>query len=160
MTEVLASLQATGFATWLRESESIWALATVLTVHTIGMAILAGSAFAFDLRVLGMARSIPLAPLRTLFRVMWTGFWINAATGVALFATDASRMGTSGTFLAKMTFVAIGVVTMVLLRRHVYDRNPAAGQVSSTARLVAVVSILAWTAAISAGRLLGYLDKF
>ena len=160
MTEVLASLQASGFATWLRESESIWALPTVLTVHTIGLGVLVGSAFAFDLRVLGMARSIPLPPLATLFRVMWVGFWVNAATGVALFAADASRKGTSPTFLTKMTFVAIGVVTLVLLKRHVFDRNATPGSVSSTARLLALVSIVAWSAAISAGRLLAYIVEF
>ena len=160
MTEVLASLQASGFATWLRESESIWALPTVLTVHTIGLGILVGSAFAFDLRVLGMARSIPLVPLRTLFRVMWFGFWINAITGVALFVADASRKATSPTFLTKMTFVAIGVVTLVLIRRHVYGPGADPDRPSSTARLIALVSILAWSAAISAGRLLAYVVEF
>lgn len=160
MTEVLASLQASGFSTWLRESESIWALPTVLTVHTIGLGVLVGSAFAFDLRVLGMARSIPLAPLTTLFRVMWAGFWVNAATGVALFVADASRKGTSPTFIAKMMFVAVGVVTMVLLKRHIYDKNANPGGVSSTARLIALASIVAWSAAISAGRLLAYIVEF
>ena len=160
MTEVLASLQESGFATWLRESESIWALPTVLTVHTIGLGVLVGSAFAFDLRVLGMARSIPLAPLVTLFRVMWIGFWVNAATGVALFVADASRKGTSPTFLTKMTFVATGVVTLVLIRRHVYGKDADPIRVSSTARLIALVSIVAWSAAISAGRLLAYIVEF
>ncbi len=160
MTEVLASLQESGFATWLRESESIWALPTVLTVHTIGLGVLVGSAFAFDLRVLGMARSIPLAPLATLFRVMWAGFWVNAATGVALFVADASRKATSPTFLTKMTFVIIGVVTMVLLKRHIYDRNANPEGISSTARLIALASIVAWAAAISAGRLLAYIVEF
>ena len=160
MTEVLASLQESGFATWLRESESIWALPTVLTFHTIGLGILVGSAFAFDLRVLGIARSIPLVPLRTLFRVMWFGFWINAVTGVALFVADASRKATSPTFLTKMTFVAIGVVTLVLIRRHVYGPAADLDRPSSTARLIALVSILAWSAAISAGRLLAYVVEF
>ena len=160
MTEVLASLQASGFSTWLRESESIWALPTVLTVHTIGLGVLVGAAFAFDLRVLGMARSIPLAPLTTLFRIMWAGFWINLVTGVALFAADASRKATSPTFLTKMTFVAIGVVTLVLIKRHVYVKGADPDGISSTAKLFALVSIVSWTAAISAGRLLAYVVEF
>jgi hypothetical protein len=161
MTEVLASLQQSGLSVWLRESESIWALPTILTLHTLGLGILVGSAFAFDLRVLGLGRSIPLVPLATLFRVMWFGFWINAVTGVLLFMADAVRKSTSPTFLTKMTFVAVGVVTLVLLKRHVYDKGGAhPDTVSSTAKTLALASILAWCAAISAGRLLAYVVEF
>jgi hypothetical protein len=160
MTEVLASLQQSGLSVWLRESESIWALPTILTLHTLGLGVLVGSAFAFDLRVLGMGRSIPLVPLATLFRIMWTGFWINAVTGVLLFMSDAVRKSTSPTFLTKMAFVALGVVTLVLLKRHVYGKSASPDGVSSTAKMIALASIVVWCAAISMGRLLAYVVEF
>ena len=160
MTDVLASLQQSGFAIWLRESESIWALPTILTLHTLGLGVLVGPSWAFDLRVLGIARSIPLAPLQSLFRVMWIGFWINFFTGAMLFAADATRKGTSTLFLTKMLFVVIGVVTLVLLKRHVYGADPNPVRVSSTARLLAMASIVVWAAAVGAGRLLAYVIEF
>jgi hypothetical protein len=160
MTDILTSLQASGPAAWVRESFSIWAMPTVMTAHTLGLALLVGSSWAFDLRVLGVGRSIPLAPLRTLFPLMWAGFWINAATGTLLFAADAVQRGTSPLFLTKMGFVALGVVTLVLIRRHVYGEGADPTRVSGTARAIAMVSIVAWTGAITAGRLLAYLVGF
>ena len=156
MTEVLASLQASGFSTWLRESESIWALPTVLTVHTIGLGVLVGSAFAFDLRVLGMARSIPLAPLTTLFPVMWAGFWLSLATGSSLFAAYATTRGSSPVFYAKLVFVCLGVSTVVLIKRSVFDA-PSDVPAAVPVRLLALLSLGSWTAAITSGRLLAYL---
>lgn len=156
MMSVLISLEQSGLATWLRDSESIWALPTVLTIHTMGLGVLVGSAWAFDLRLLGVAKSIPLPPLVTLFRLMWLGFWINFSTGALLFITDASRKGASGLFLSKMLFVALGVVTIWLLKRQVYDRSPDAPAGDGAIRLLAVSSIVVWSAALLSGRMLAY----
>jgi len=161
MMEILIALQESALSTWLREAETTWAMPMVLTLHTLGLGVLVGAAFAFDLRVLGMGRTIPLAPLKVLFRVMWIGFWINAATGLLLFASDAIRRGTSFTFLLKMSLVAGGVATVILLRRHVYRTDgTVADHVSGSARLLAATSIVVWCAAIGTGRLLAYVSEF
>ena len=141
---MLESLEGSAFSVWLRESTSVWAYPTVLTLHTFGMGVLAGASMAFDLRLLGIARRIPLNVLRLLFPLMWSGFWVNAVTGSMLFAANATTRGTSVLFLMKMSFVALGVVTVVLLKR-----NPT--------KLLAVASLVLWLAAITAGRLLAYL---
>ena len=141
---MLESLEGSAFSVWLRESTSVWAYPTVLTLHTFGMGVLAGASMAFDLRLLGIARRIPLNVLRPLFPLMWSAFWVNAVTGSMLFAANATTRGTSVLFLMKMSFVALGVVTIVLLKR-----NPT--------KLLAVASLVLWLAAITAGRLLAYL---
>ena len=141
---MLESLENSAFSIWLRESPSIWAYPTVLTLHTFGMGLLAGANMALDLRLLGIARRIPLGVLRLLFPLMWSGFWVNAVTGSMLFAANATTRGTSVLFLMKMSFVALGVVTIVLLKR-----NPT--------KLLAVASLVLWLAAITAGRLLAYV---
>jgi hypothetical protein len=161
MTDLLVSLQESGLSTWLRESDSLWALPTILTLHTLGLAVLVGSSWAFDLRVLGMGRTIPLGPYRTMFKVMWAGFWINFVTGLLLFAADAERKAGSTLFLLKMSFVIVGVVMLVMIRKHVYGSDGAVPErVSSSAKVLALVSIAAWTAAIGAGRLLAYLAEY
>jgi hypothetical protein len=161
MTDLLVSLEESGLSTWLRESDSLWALPTILTLHTLGLAVLVGSSWAFDLRVLGIGRTIPLAPYRTMFTVMWAGFWINFVTGMLLFAADAARKAVSTLFLTKMLFVIVGVVMLVLIRKHVYGTDGQAPEpVNSTAKVLAVVSMTAWAAAISAGRLLAYLAEY
>ena len=99
MTEWLTALETTGFATWLRESGSIWAYPTMLTLHTTGMGVLVGANWALDLRFLGVASSLPLSGLERLFRAMWIGFWVNFVTGVMLFAADATTKGTTNVFV-------------------------------------------------------------
>ena len=86
MMEWLTAVEGSGFAIWVRESNSIWAYPTVLTFHTIGLAVLVGANVAFDLRLLGFGSSLAMDDLRPLFRAMWVGFWVNAISGVMLLA--------------------------------------------------------------------------
>jgi hypothetical protein len=160
VTDILTSIEASGLAKWVRESLSIWSMPMIITAHTVGLALLVGSSWAFGLRVLGVARSIPLAALRTLFPVMWAGFWINAVTGALLFSADAVRRATSPLFLTKMAFVAVGMATLVLIRRHIYGKAADSNHVDGKARVLAIVSIVVWAAAITAGRLLAYLVDY
>ena len=69
------------------------------------MMLLVGCAWVVDLRLLGIARSIPIGPLRPLFRIMWAAFWINLATGVLLFIADPERKATSLLFGFKMLLI-------------------------------------------------------
>jgi len=154
---MLASLEGSAFSQWLLGSNSIWAYPTVLTLHTFGMMVLVGAALMIDVRLLGFGRAIPLGSMKSLFRIMWFAFTLNAITGTMLFAADATKRGTSLLFLFKLALVAAGVGTIVLIRRNVYAANPEPLTVSSTARRLAVLSLLVWSAAITAGRLLAYV---
>jgi hypothetical protein len=152
---VLNWLEGSGISTWVREGESIWAFPTILTLHTFGLGLLVGANAIVDLRLLGIGRRVPLDPLRPLFSVMWGGFWLNAVTGSLLFAADATGRGTSVFFMMKLVFVAIGVATVISIKRSVFDAPPDAPTASP--KLLAFVSLAAWTAAITAGRLLAYI---
>jgi hypothetical protein len=121
------------------------------------MMLLAGASAVLDLRLLGMARRIPLDALRALFPLMWAGFWVNLVSGSMLFASEATSKGSTPLFFFKLGFVAIGVVTIALIRREVYGGSAEPAGVSVTARNLAVVSLAAWIAAITAGRLLAYV---
>ena len=158
MMDLFTWLEGSALSIWVREAPTIWAFATILTLHTFGMGVLVGASALLDLRLLGIARTVPLAPLGTLFRVMWAGFWLNLVTGSVLFAADASSRGTQWLFFWKLLFVAIGVATMILIKRHVYGANAAPVVVSSTTKGLAALSLLAWVAAITSGRLLAYVQ--
>jgi hypothetical protein len=154
---MLASLEQSAFSMWLLGSNSIWAYPTVLTLHTLGMMVLVGAAAMIDLRLLGFGRGIPIGSMRKLFRVMWGAFILNAITGTMLFVADATKRGTSVIFLVKLTLVAAGVVTIVMIKRNVYDGVEEPLTVSGRARLLAITSLLIWAAAITTGRLLAYV---
>jgi hypothetical protein len=74
-----------------------------------------------------------------------------------LFVADATKRGTSVIFLVKLALVAAGIVTIVLIKRNVYDGSEEPATVSGTARLLAITSLLIWAAAITTGRLLAYV---
>jgi len=154
MMELFAALQASAFATWVREGSTIWAYPTILTLHTMGLAILVGANTAFDLRVLGVGRQIPLAPIEWLFPAMWVGFGLNAITGAMLFSADPIEKGTTALFMAKLAIVMTGVVLIPLLRRAVYRRTAIA--VTPLAKTFAALSLLVWTAATVTGRWMAY----
>jgi len=154
---MLAWLESSGLSTWVREGETIWAFPTILTLHTFGMGLLVGCSVVISLRLLGIGRGMALAPLRSLFRVMWGGFWLNLITGSLLFAADATRRGTDPLFMTKLVFVAIGVSTVLLIQRSVFEA-PEGATAPSSGRGLAILSLTAWTAAVTAGRLLAYVS--
>ena len=138
------------------ESPTIWGYATVLTLHTAGMALLVGASWMLDMRVLGVNRRVPLSAYRWVFPVVAIGLLVNVVTGVMLFIKNATKWGTATPFLVKMFLVITSVAVLWPLRSHVL-RKDAGTEVSSNLRLLAIASILAWTGAVTAGRLLAYL---
>jgi hypothetical protein len=153
--EWLTAVEGSGFATWVRESNSIWAYPTILTLHTVGLGLLVGANWALDLRLLGVGTSIPLAPLRPLFPAMWTGFWLNAITGVMLFTAEATTKGTTTIFVFKLGLVAVAVAVMKVTERQVYGRTHV-GAVTGRAKTLAAFSVVLWMAAIATGRFMAY----
>ena len=158
MMELLAALEHSAFAVWVREAPTVWAYPTVLTLHTAALAVLVGANTAFDLRLFGVGREIPLARMQAFFTAMWIGFWINAVTGAMLFCVDATTKGVATVFMFKLSFIAAGVMLMVLLRRAVYGQGRGQTIVTPAAKTFAALSLLIWTAAIFAGRLQAYLS--
>jgi hypothetical protein len=158
MIEFFGWLETSALSTWVREAPTIWAFSTILTMHTFGLGVLVGAAAFLDLRLLGVGRGIPLGPMRTLFRVMWFGFWLNLITGTVLFAADASTRGTQWLFFLKMAFVLVGVATVILIRRQLYGTKREPVTVTGATRGLAALSLCVWVSAIIAGRLLAYVQ--
>ena len=157
LTTLLDWLESLSFALWLRESPSVWSSATVLTLHTMGMSVLVGASWLLDLRLLGVSRTIPLSAFRWVFKAVAIGLAVNVVTGVMLFIKNAATWGTAPPFFIKMAFVIASAATLMPIRRYVLSSDAGQGDVPGRARLLAIVSICAWTAAVTAGRLLAYL---
>src|SRR5512146_1022530 len=122
--QFLATLEHSAFGIWVREAPTIWAYATILFLHTVGLGFVVGANVAIDLRILGVARDMPLAPMRKLFPWMWAGFIVNALSGVALLIADATTKLGNPVFLVKMAFITLGVVNMGWSKRKLFD-DPA-----------------------------------
>src|SRR5215510_9208251 len=121
--EFLRFIEHTSFSQWVTGSSSVLAFPTVLLLHTIGMGLVVGINAGIDLRILGFAPAVPLAPLERFFPILWVGFWINAVTGVVLVVQDATTKLTNPDFYLKMVFIALAVINLQMLRKRVF-RDP------------------------------------
>jgi hypothetical protein len=153
---LLESIETSQLGLWLRESPSVWAFPTVLTLHTAGMAVLIGASWVLDLRLLGVGRHVPLSAFRWVFPTIAVGLGVNLVTGVLLFIKNATVWGAALPFFVKMGLVVASVATLWPIRSLVLHAGADQRDVRGNARFLAVASILAWAAAVTAGRLLAY----
>ena len=151
-------LESTALAEWVRTDLVGYPL--VLTVHSIGMAIMVGLVSMVDLRLLGAFRRVPYTALDNLLRVAWYGLAINFLTGAAIFTSQAVFYTTSWIFILKMVMVVGGSILAAVMQPRI-RRNAAAwvesAAVPSGIKTLAAVSLVMWLTAIVAGRFTAYL---
>jgi hypothetical protein len=159
LQDLFTSIEGLTFATWMRESPSLWAFPMFLFLHTLGMSIVAGGATIINFAVLGVwPRGASIRPLEKFYPIMWAGFLLNLITGVSMFMKDASSYGSNVDFYIKLVFVAGGVWLLFLMRRRVFQSPQLeTGPVPGRLRLLACASLACWFAAIIAGRLIAYV---
>ncbi len=144
---------ATSYAEWAASNAYAYPIAN--TVHVLALVLLLGGIGLVDLRVIGLFRTLPLQPLsRALVPIAATGVVILAASGSVLFAADAEALARQGTFRLKLILVAIALSNVALFRLlygAVVADPPRAG-----ARVLALASMLLWTAVAICGRMIAY----
>jgi hypothetical protein len=153
----LQSLENSSWSIWLKGSPSIWGYPTLLFLHTLGLSFSVGPSLAIDLRILGFARRLPLAPFDAFFKVIWIAFAVNAVSGAVLFFSDATAKLANPAYLVKMACVVVAAAITIMIRRRVFSGS--SDEVLSSdgpGRYLAVVSIVCWFAAITAGRYIAY----
>jgi hypothetical protein len=151
-------IEATGLAEWIRVSALGYPM--MITLHSLGLAIMVGLSVVLALRVLGWFGTIPYAALHGLLKVAWVGFIVNTISGTALFAAQATTYVTDVTFLLKISLVFLGAIAVAWLQGIVKSSAvnwDGAGGAPALARGVAIFSIIAWAGATVTGRLIAYL---
>jgi hypothetical protein len=143
-------LENTSVAEWV--NTSLWAYPFWLSLHVIGLAMVAGIFLVRDLRLLGLFEGLDPRLFVDLGRVALVGFVVNAASGLFLFVAQASTFVSSTPFLVKISCIAIGLVVARVIQSRLRT-----GLAAGPTRLLAVVSLMSWVAAIVAGRLIAYV---
>ena len=148
----------TGVSTWIREGNSIWAYPMIITFHSAGLAVMVGLSSVVALRILGFASALPLVAMDRLYPAIWSGFWVNAISGLGLIVSDPVGMLTNWMFFVKMLLVAAAVMNVVLIRRRVVrSASVQSGILPPGAKSLALASLMLWVAATTMGRLTAYL---
>jgi energy-coupling factor transporter transmembrane protein EcfT len=155
-------LEATPLSQWVTQSTSVFAFPGILSAHAIGMGLAAGINATFALHILGAVRGIPSKELSRFVPFMWFGFWLNFFSGMLLLIGYPTKALTNPVFYLKLTLIAAAMGLFVLIRRRLFERptgdDGAALDFASSRSLqfLAAASLVCWTGAITAGRLLAY----
>ena len=151
-------LESTSLSMWIVGSDSMFAFPGILMLHAIGMGFAVGINAALDLRILGVAPGVPLVEMRRFVPMLWFGFWLNAASGVLLLIGYPTKALTNPVFYLKLALIAAGMILFVRISRRLFADNGGAPEAASSPQLrrLAIVSLVCWTSAITAGRLLAY----
>jgi hypothetical protein len=126
-------------------------------MHTVGLGFLVGISAIVDLRVLGVAPQIELAPLEKLFPVMYAGFWMTALSGVLLWMADATTMTKSPLFVGKLALIFASTLLVRMLKNRVFNNAKETTGAGGLVKVIASASLLLWLGAVTAGRLTAYL---
>ena len=123
--------------------------------------MLVGANAVIDLRLLGIGRDIPLAPLKRLFGIMWFGFAINAISGMLLLIAYPTKALTNPVFYTKLTLIGFAVWIVTKLQSRVFhDSTLNEAAMIGRGRTLAKWSLVLWIGVITAGRLLAYTYKY
>ncbi len=152
---IFKTIEESGISTWIRDSPSIFAFWFILSLHAIGMGLLVGASVVIDLRILGVAPELPLAPLKGLYKIIWTGFWIQVVSGTLLLIGYPTKALTNPDFYIKLTLIGIAIAVMQKLKRRVFSDSGI-----GDGKALAVWSLVFWAGAVTAGRLLAYTYNF
>lgn len=154
--DLAAALEASPLGEAARSSGPLYPVANL--VHLLALVLLVGGIGALDLRLLGLARSLPLLALsRLLTRAAVAGLILFLASGAVLFAADAGPLSRSSVFLWKMAGVGFGLANALAFRK-LYGGRLADWDAAPPlpGRLMAAASLLTWLAVGGLGRLIAY----
>ena len=160
------------FLTWLEQSalghlvrdSGPWTYPAVNLAHIFGIAALFGSVLIIDLTLLGIGRSRSPASLAAIADaaspVAAAGFLLAAGSGIGLLASNGTEYAGNPFFLVKFPAIALGLANAIVVNRSSAWRALRAGAATPSdqrwLRRMAVVSVVCWTSAIGAGRMIGY----
>src|SRR5215470_2881527 len=152
---IFKTIEESGISSWIRDSPSIFAYWFILSFHAIGMGLLVGASVVIDLRLLGVAKDLPLAPLKGLYRVIWIGFWIQVVSGSLLLIGYPTKALTNPDFYVKLTLIGVAVTVMQRIKKRVFnDPTLTESDMMMKGKSLAMWSLIFWAGAVTAGRML------
>ena len=155
--EMFEWLEYSSLAVYIRQSP--WLFPTIEIIHIVGFIFLVGSAFLFDLRLLGVARKLAVKDVAD-YVLPWSrrSLFIVVPTGFLLFISQAKALSTNGVFGLKLILILIAFTNAGIFHRFTF-RSVSAWPTSETptaAKAAAVISLVLWTLVITCGRLIAY----
>jgi hypothetical protein len=156
------------WAVWLETSapaaamrQWLWLYPAVEITHILGFVVLVGAALMFDLRLLGLSRSLPVSAM-AVHLLPWArlALIVVVPSGFLMFIAHATEFSANPAFRLKLVLIALAFLNAGIFHRWPFrsvgdwDTELVA---PGPARLAGVLSITLWIGVIACGRLLAYL---
>lgn len=156
--EFFAWLETTAIADAIRTYR--WMYPAFETAHYIGLALVVGGIMLIDLRLLGIAKTLPLRSMIGLLRWVWIGFVINAVSGSLIFIYGATNFASSGAFQLKMILMMLAGINALIFTLAAARSGDAwldSGSVPLVIKGVATASFVLWLGVVTTGRWMAYI---
>ena len=139
--------------------QSAWAWPIVESLHFVGLCLLVGAIGSFDLRLLGVARRVPIAAMHRLIPWGIGGFVLNVTTGLLFVLTEPDQYIYNPSFHLKLLFLAVAGMNATLFYATSYRQVFGAASLLDAprrAKAIALVSLGAWMIVIVCGRMITF----
>lgn len=113
---------------------------------------------AVSLRVLGVARGVPLQRMRALFPVMWFGATLAAVSGIGLLAGYPAKALTNWVFALKFACLVTAALLLRHAAREAFPLAASGAPLPARARWTAGAALLLWLGGVASGKLLLYTN--
>jgi len=132
------------------------------TLHGIGTAVFVGIVALVNLRVLGVARELPLGPLRRLLPWAAGAFLVQTLTGVTIMSRDWPSYTHNVAFWLKMLCLVLVALAAGLSRAtglsRVEEAVGAGADAPPASRVRAVIALLLWIGVLYWGRMMPFFQ--
>lgn len=144
----------TKFSLAMVDSKYWWAF--MMDLHFIGLALIVGTVGLLDLRILGIAKHMPLAPIHKFMPWAMAGLGVNVVTGLLAFIGESTNYIDDAAFWLKMlALMLLGLNVAVFYLTGIFERVETLGpgeDAPISAKLIAASSMILWIAVITLGR--------
>lgn len=138
-----------------------WMWPVMENLHFLGLSVMFGALLAVDLRVLGLAPSIPMRGAMKLIPLVLIAFTVNLLTGLAFILADPYRYFYNLAFQWKIGLIFLAGANALWFWFGEHKRLVLLGegeQADFPAKVIAGLSLVIWAAVIVLGRLIPYLE--
>ena len=155
--DVFEWLEYSNLAVFIRQSPLLFPAIEI--VHIVGFIFLVGSAFLFDLRLLGVAGKLSVKDVAN-YVLPWSrrSLLIVVPTGLLLFISQAKALSTNGAFGLKLILILFALTNAGIFHRFTFRSvsNWPPSETPTAAKAAAIISLVLWMSVITCGRLIAY----
>jgi len=160
MLELLSWLEGSALGQGLRAS-GVWTYGFLNLGHIAGIATLFGSVLLLDLRLLGCWRGVDLGTIsRPTVPLAAAGFSLAVVSGFCMLSFNASEYHGNPFLLIKFPAIGLGLVNVLIVSRMRAWREKGERRLTQREQgglaIAGGLSLVCWTTALGAGRMIGY----